>query len=354
MTTFAVTADRIFDGEVLHGAGTVVVTDGLITAAGPDVTVPDGAEVLRGATLLPGLIDAHVHLSQRAHLDALAAHGVTTAVDMASWPPSVTAALRAAAGTTQILSAGVPFIGPGGPHAQFGMPGYAVLTDPAGAAEGVARRVADGSDLVKIVLEAPGHGGPSPEVLGAVVAAAHDAGRRVVAHATHAGEMAAAVDAGVDVLTHVPMGVPVDAALAHRMAGTGRVVIPTLSVAAVLAGRVPGTSYDVARDSVAAMREAGVTVLAGTDSVEQPGIPFTIPLGATLHGELELLAGAGYSPVEVLRAATSLPARCFGLDDRGRVAPGLRADLLLVDGDPGAGVGATRGVRRVWVGGRPV
>ncbi|MFP5020805.1 amidohydrolase family protein [Pseudonocardia phyllosphaerae] len=79
-----------------------------------------------------------------------------------------------------------------------------------------------------------------------------------------------------------------------------------------------------------------------------------MPLGVTLHHELELLVGTGYSPVEALRAATALPALWFGLDDRGRIAPGLRTDLLLVDGDPTTDISATRNRRRVWIGGEQV
>ena len=70
--------------------------------------------------------------------------------------------------------------------------------------------------------------------------------------------------------------------------------------------------------------------------------------GASMHLELELLARAGLTPRDVLRAATSLPAAVFGLTDRGRIAPGKRADLLLVEGDPLTDVTATRDVRAVW------
>ncbi|ALL79590.1 hypothetical protein AD006_30770 (plasmid) [Pseudonocardia sp. EC080610-09] len=353
MSTFAITGARIFDGDTVRGIGTVVVADGSLIDVGPDAVVPDNATVVdgSGATLLPGLIDAHVHLSGRQDLDSLGAHGVTTAFDMASWPVSLTEALRAETGTAGLISAGVPFIGPAGPHSHFGMPEYAIVTDPGSAADGVARRIADGSDYIKVVVEAPGRGGPSSEVVAAVVRAAHAAGRRVVAHTSHIDAFTLALDAGADVLTHVPTGTPVEATIARRMVDEGRIAIPTLSVAEVLSAMMPGASYDPARASVAAMREAGVPVLAGTDSVEQPGVPFSIPLGVTLHHELELLVGTGYSPVEALRAATALPALWFGLDDRGRIAPGLRADLLLVDGDPTTNISATRNRRRVWIGG---
>jgi hypothetical protein len=70
-----------------------------------------------------------------------------------------------------------------------------------------------------------------------------------------------------------------------------------------------------------------------------------------MHRELELLVDAGLTPLEALRAATSLPARHFGLADRGRIAVGMRADLLLVRGDPSADITATRAIEGVWKGG---
>jgi adenine deaminase len=72
----------------------------------------------------------------------------------------------------------------------------------------------------------------------------------------------------------------------------------------------------------------------------------------SIHREVELLVRAGLSPIEALRAATSAPARAFRLADRGRIAPGLRADLLLVDGDPTTDILATRAIRTVWKLGR--
>lgn len=111
-------------------------------------------------------------------------------------------------------------------------------------------------------------------------------------------------------------------------------------------------NFQVALDSVTAMRDAGVPVLAGTD-MNNSGI-FTMAAGQSLHHELELLVRAGLSPVEALRAATSLAARHFHLPDRGRVAPGLRADLVLVEGEPDRDIAATRKISRVWSGGEEV
>lgn len=92
-------------------------------------------------------------------------------------------------------------------------------------------------------------------------------------------------------------------------------------------------------------------ILAGTDANNAPGAPASVPHGPSLHHELALLVDAGLTPRDALRAATALPARHFGLADRGAVAPGLRAGLVLVDGDPLADITATARVRAVWCGG---
>ena len=92
-------------------------------------------------------------------------------------------------------------------------------------------------------------------------------------------------------------------------------------------------------------------ILAGTDANTTQGVPYQPAFGASLHDELALLVDAGLSTAAALRAATSLPAKHFGLPDRGTIEPGLRADLVLIDGDPLADINATRAIRRVWVAG---
>jgi hypothetical protein len=94
------------------------------------------------------------------------------------------------------------------------------------------------------------------------------------------------------------------------------------------------------------LHAAGVPILAGSEA-PNPGTAH----GATLHRELELLTRAGLSPMAALTAATSAPAAAFGLDDRGRITVGRRADLVLVDGDPTADVTMTRRIVEVWKGG---
>ena len=110
---------------------------------------------------------------------------------------------------------------------------------------------------------------------------------------------------------------------------------------------MPKQNFTAALATVAALHRAGVDVLAGTDAatLSVPGVAN----GASLHEELRMLVlAAGFSPTEALRAATALPARRFGLTDRGRIRAGLRADLVLVDGDPTVTIGDTLSVRAVW------
>jgi imidazolonepropionase-like amidohydrolase len=104
--------------------------------------------------------------------------------------------------------------------------------------------------------------------------------------------------------------------------------------------------YSRAEDNVRRLADAGITLLAGTDA-PNPGTVF----GASLHRELELLVRCGITPAQALTAATAEPARVFGLADRGRVAPGQRADLVLVSGDPMTDITATRAIERIWRGG---
>ncbi|WP_163509495.1 amidohydrolase family protein [Fodinicola acaciae] len=351
MDVTAITNARVFDGDKLSGPRTVVIDGAVI---GDDAATPTRVVDAGGAVLLPGLIDAHVHLHDRVVLEKLARHGVTSALDMATWPPDRLASLREVPGLTDIRSAGLPAIGPGGIHAQMlGLPPEAIVTEPEQAEPFVAERVAEGSDYLKIVLEAPGGGGPELSAATALVEAAHQAGKRVVAHATSVAAYEMAMTAGADVITHSPIGGPLTGDHAERLVAAGRVVIPTLIMMRKVTeqfGRAEG--FAGALRSVAEMHRAGVPVLAGTDSANAvPGMAFQVNHGESIHEELALLVEAGLTTVAALRAATELPARYFGLADRGRVAAGLRADLLLVDGDPLADITATRNVVRVWCGG---
>ncbi|MFB7652482.1 MULTISPECIES: amidohydrolase family protein [unclassified Streptomyces] len=360
MKTTTVTDVAVFDGtDLLDGRHDVSFDESGIAAVTRTGTPPvDGVTIDgTGATLLPGLIDAHVHFRDPQEQSTLARFGVTTALDMGIWPPEFLAALRAGDHGADIRSAGTPLVGPGGPHSRI--PGFPAEDIVATAEQGrrrVAARSAEGVDYVKLVLERPGAGGPEKDTATAVVDAAHEAGLRVVAHASNTGAIALAVQAGVDILTHAPLDADLGEDLVQAITEAGRVVVPTLTMMMGTARNLggPHLSYDHARNTVTALYRAGAILVAGTDANEQPGVPAGVPHGSSLHDELHLLVEAGLRPLEALRSATSISATAFGLEDRGRIQPGLRADLVLVMGDPVSDIAATRGIQAAWTLGRHV
>jgi imidazolonepropionase-like amidohydrolase len=347
---------RVFDGRELLPPGTVVLDGGRIAAdaSGAEVVI-DGA----GAVLLPGLTDSHLHLNGGSALERLVRFGVTTALDLGNAPPEFVDSMRGIRGVTDIRSAGTPALAPGSVHSHI--PGLGERGLIRGASEAdrfVTERFAEGSDFLKILVDLPG---PSPDqaTIDALVAAAHALGRLVVGHALSYEAAEAAQAAGVDALTHTPLDRPLDRTAADRMAATGRILIPTLTMMEAMTApslppemlaewAMPSASFDNARASVAAAYRAGVPVLAGTDTNTDAEAPGNFTFGDSLHHELELLVDAGLSTIDALRAATVLPAEHFGLIDRGTVAPGRRADLVLVDGDPLHDIRAVRSITRVW------
>ncbi|AHH18576.1 putative amidohydrolase [Nocardia nova SH22a] len=352
----ALTNVRIFDGTVLRSPSTVVIDGDTIGAD------PGGARVIDCAAmiLLPGLIDAHVHVEDLGNLTRLTDFGVTTALDMAAWPRERIDALRHRPGRTDIRTAGIPATAPGSAHSALpGFPAAGVLSGPEGAEQFVEDRIAEGADYIKLVADIPG---PDQATLDALVVAARGHGKLTVAHAVSAAAYAMAVAAGADVVTHAPLDAVVAESVVARMVADGRVVVPTLTMMAGIVERfaqaaggsshgAAWSNYDAARDSVTAMYRAGVPILAGTDANVGEGTPATPSHGDSLHHELELLVEAGVTTVDALRAATSLPAEYFGLGDRGVIEPGRRADLVLVDGDPVNDIRDTRNISRIWCGG---
>jgi imidazolonepropionase-like amidohydrolase len=352
----ALTNVRVFDGHELRGPTTVVIEGGIV---GND---PAGARIIDagGTTLLPGLIDAHVHLLEERHLQQLAAFGVTTALDMGAWPPSMVDSLRNRTGMADIRSAGIPATTAGSAHSRLpGYPAEELVDGTTGAARFVADRIAEGADYIKLIADIPG---PDQETLDALVATSHRHGKRTVAHAVSTATLDMALQAGVDMVTHVPLDRRLTESTAARILAQKCVSIPTLTMmkgvvdrsaaaASQPKGVAAGPNYEAAHGSVAELHRAGVPILAGTDANAGPGIPFSPRHGESLHEELELLLDAGLSTVEALRAATVLPAQHFGLHDRGVIEAGRRADLVLIDGDPIADIRATRLIRRVWCAG---
>ena len=337
--SFVVRDARVFDGSRVLEKATVVVENGKIAALGRDLAPPAGLPVVDGSgkTLLPGLIDAHTHVFGDVLREALQ-FGVTTELDMFTdyqYARRIKAEQAAGrdADMADLRSAGTLITAPHGHGTEYGL-AIPTITGPQEAQAFVDARIAEGSDYIKIVYTVPL---PMPtiskETLAALVEAAHRRGKLAVVHINSRQGAEDAIAAGVDGLVHLfsdraPAPDFGKVAAAHHI-----FVVPTLTV-------LPELKY--AGEAVRQLKAAGVPILAGTDAPNASGH------GAGLHGELALLVAAGLTPLEALRAATSAPASAFHLGDRGVIAVGARADLLLVDGDPTAQIAATRKIVAVW------
>ncbi|MEM9453826.1 MAG: amidohydrolase family protein [Myxococcota bacterium] len=377
---------RVFDGEGWLDDVTVLVDGDRIVAVGPELPVSDEAQRVsgQGATLLPGLIDAHTHVQMPEQLTQALMFGVTTEIGMFSLP-EMGQALRAqqaegkASGRAD-LRAGILVTAPGGHGTEYGVK-IPTLAGPDDAVAFVDEQLAEGSDFIKIVYDdGAGLGLERPTLelatLTAVIEAAH---ARDVLAVVYVGSQQGAIEAlnaGADGLAHLFTDQAPSDAFVTAATERGAFVAETLGVifsgcdgirGAVLArdpriepfvgpasrrmlgkttGDLPELGCQHALDATRALHEAGVPLLASTDALN-PGVIH----GASLHDELELLVKAGLSPRAALRAATAEPADAFGLDDRGRIAAGKRADLVLVKGDPGTDIQATRDILGVWKGG---
>jgi imidazolonepropionase-like amidohydrolase len=402
----AIVDARVFDGERVIDAPTVVIDGAGIEAVGGPV--PPGATIVdaAGGTLMPGLIDSHTHTSLD-NLGLALRFGVTTELEMMGhWTPAERQAINERDNVADVRSAGMAITPPGGHPSEYGppdegtsrghmprgrdgdddLPGdFAIpfCSTPEETVKMIERQVAEGYDYIKIMIEdgtvlgCPGLPMISNEVLTTAVKEAHRHGKLAIAHITTADGARRAVAAGVDGLGHVFIDGPHTPELIAAIAGSGAFVIPTLTVVAsamghagagfaaddrvrgklgrewleALAGSMnvyPQGNLDNAFGAVVALHAAGVDILAGTDVSEpRPGFG-GMAHGASLHHELQLLVTAGLTPVQALRAATSTPAHRFGLTDRGRITRGARADLLLVDGDPATTISDSLSIRAVW------
>ena len=316
MDKIALTNVRVFDGERLLDPATVVIDGDRI---GDDQA---GARTWEGdgGVLLPGLIDCHIHLTDESTLAALARQGVTTALDMGTDSPELVASLRNRPGVTDVRSSGASATSPASAHAKRMGRSEGLVTDPDEARAYVSRRVAEGVDYIKIIIDLPGFDEPTVRAL---VEAAHAQGLRTIAHAAAREAVLLAQAAGVDVLTHAPIDRQLEDSAVERTRTSGQVVVPTLTMMEAIVERLGGVapvSYDVARSTVGQWYRAGVTILAGTDANQAPSAPASPPYGISLHRELELLVDAGISPADAVRSATTVAAQQFGLSDRGAIA----------------------------------
>ena len=365
---------RLIDGTGrLIEPATVIVRDTKIYAAGPSrtIAIPRGATRVngRGLTLLPGLVDCHVHLCWRGEADVVkateqetatetllkasrsAAHtleaGVTTVRDLGSRDHSIFALKKAIGkGLTpgpRIIGAGLAICMVGGHLRRV----IAREVEGAGQVRQVVReQIEAGAEVIKVIASggvltpgtSPDQPQLTPEELRSAVEEAARAGCKVAAHAHGASGMKNAIHAGAHSIEHATLMDDEAAALFEKHAVY---MVPTLSALAKTGACRHGCGIpDDALDKAKAMtkrhqrsfrqaHQRGLLIAMGTDA----GTPFNH------HGdnaqELERMVALGMSPMEAILASTAAAARLIGLETQiGTIAPGKEADLLLVQGNP--------------------
>ena len=376
---------RMFDGQEMR-VGSVDIDNGRIISMDREVS-GNGCRIDCGGsdvTLLPGLIDSHVHLYREVSLAQSLAFGVTYLLDMFADPAHikylkdvVERGKREGSQLPDLLSAGFTVTCKNGHCTEYGFD-VPTIEKPEDAQQFVDSRIEEGSDYIKIIYD----GGRGrfrkirSETLQESIKAARRRGRLSIVHAMCLQDAKEALAARADGLAHLFVDMKPDEEFVRMASNAGSFVVPTMTVLASLCGmKVHDTGrmqwreyiscedkqfdpmgapshlklYSNAEETVKRLVDAKVPILAGTDALND-GTWY----GVSLHKELELLVKAGMKPVDALASATSLPADIFRLGSMGRIKEGMNADLLLVRGDPSRNITATQDILLVMKGGKAV
>jgi imidazolonepropionase-like amidohydrolase len=373
--SLAITGATVFDGTGAEPRqATVLIRDGRIAGVGATLAIPEGVPVIHadGLALLPGLFDLHTHLTASGVIGTRAdwlknvksylVRGITTVDEFGTYGETFEPyrKLLAGAPSPRILFAS-RLSTPGGHGAEAGRGedfSYEVLTPRQGRAA-VQKAVPYHPDLIKVFTDgwryntAPDMTSMDEATLAAIVDEAHKSNLPVLTHTVTLARAKIAARAGVDVLAHGVGDADVDAELIALMKSHHMRYVSTLAVYEPRGQQVQqparAARWQYLLRNIAALRAGGITFSVGTDGGETG-----TPHGESTLRELELLVQGGLTPAEALVAATRNSAEAVHATDRGTIAEGKVADLVLVDGQPWRDISDIRKTRRVFLGGREI
>jgi imidazolonepropionase-like amidohydrolase len=376
----AIVGATVFDGTgAAPVAETVLIQNGRILAVGPHVKIPSGARIInaKGKALTPGFYDLHTHWTPSGtpgSIPQIASDyvkaGITTVNDFNEQPEAF-APIRS--WLAEMASPHVNFAAristPGGHGADWADQSTTKwVNTPEAARAAIDGLIPYHPDLIKVFTDgwrygaAPDNTSMDGWTLSALTAQAHKNGWKVVTHTVTVDRGVLAAHSGVDSLAHGMQDRLLTAAEVADIKTTGMGEIPTLAV--YDPNKDPAHQMDPANPkdaqrlakfgyalkNVKLLYDAGVRIAVGTDA----GMPGTPHGPSTLH-ELELLVKAGLTPAQALKAATHDSAQALGQDgDRGTIAPGQRADILLFDGKPWDDIAAIHHLAMTMVDGKPL
>ncbi len=328
---------RLIDGTGAPPAdnATIAVKGGIISAVGAKdaIAIPKGAKVidLKGATVMPGFINAHVHQAYNdENLKNWLMCGVTTVRDESTQAGSDFLAKRDSLNKdpahSRIISA-TPMLAPEGGY------GNDFYTSPDTASKKVSQYISQGVDIIKFSIEDDLQGStwkmPTYEEVKAIVDTAHAKGHKVSVHVSHERNLKMAIDAGVDDIAHMAVE-PISEEMAKQIVQKGIYWVPTLELWSYVSRDYKLNWKDVAIENLSTFYKAGGKIALGTDFAGYASNFEYFP-----DAEIKLMKQAGMTPMDIIVAATQNAAHVCGLDSTlGTVETGKAADLLVVTGDP--------------------
>ncbi|MFK7951601.1 MAG: amidohydrolase family protein [Ekhidna sp.] len=346
---------QLFDGHVVYSETSLKIESGIITEIGnlsrnrDNLVVIDGT----GKTIIPGLINSHVHAWIPYHLKNAMEGGVYAVLDMHG-PAEQTKSLRKYKlenGYAKFYSAGYAATVEGGHGTQYGYD-VPIINDQFGPKDFIAKAIKNEADYIKIIYE-PGLNTLSIKQVTDLVSESHRNNFLAVAHISDYEDAKALKDTQLDGFVHLWKDEIASPQFLSLLKQNEIFIIPTLSVLEGVIDyyRENGIekkilSLTALLEQIAALHRQGIVLLAGTDP---PNVG--LDYGWSLHNELELFVKAGLTPLEALKTATAHPSKTFSIENIGTIEKGKIANFNLIDGNPIKEITDSRKIIAQWANG---